>query len=55
MFALTSELPLTFGSFTKYWPLRVPGGSVPVSMYLRHSMIVVLPQPFEPTIIVSGE
>jgi hypothetical protein len=32
-----------------------PGGVSPVSAYFRLSMIVVLPQPFLPTINVSGE
>ena len=50
----TSERPAIFGSCTKDWPDEAPGGSEPVMMYLRHSMMVVLPQPFSPTMTVSG-
>ena len=35
-------------------PLFDPGGAVPVVAYFRHSIIVVLPQPFAPTIMVRG-
>uniref|UniRef100_A0A8W7PB69 Uncharacterized protein n=1 Tax=Anopheles coluzzii TaxID=1518534 RepID=A0A8W7PB69_ANOCL len=38
------------GSCTKPTPRFVPGGTSPVSPYFRHSMMVVLPQPFWPTI-----
>jgi hypothetical protein len=46
---LISLVPASFGSCTKDCPADAPGGSAPVVAYFRHSMIVVLPQPFAPT------
>ena len=37
-----------------YLPLYDPGGKSPVVTYLRHSIIVVFPQPFWPSINVNG-
>jgi len=53
MLAFTSGMPAIFGSCTKR-PLSPPGGERPVVAYLRHSMMVVFPQPFAPTIMVRG-
>lgn len=39
----------------KLWPLLAPGGISPVNAYFRHSMMVVFPHPFWPTISESGE
>ena len=36
-------------------PPNDPGGQSPVVMYLKHSMMVVLPQPFWPKMRVNGE
>ena len=43
----------TLGSWIKAPPLLL-GGSSPVVAYLRHSMMVVLPDPLYPTMRVSG-
>ena len=51
---LTSVMPDSLGSCTNDAPGPTPGGIAPVVEYLRHSMMVVLPHPFAPTIIVSG-
>lgn len=59
---MTSGLPATFVSMTKLLPLSLFGGSEPVVIYLRHSMIVyqsvkkctVFPDPFLPQISVRG-
>ena len=51
---LTSDAWLILGSCTKDCPAALPGGSAPVVANLRHSMMVVLPQPLAPTITVSG-
>ena len=50
-----SDVPSAFGSLTKAWPPRQLGGSSPVVFILRHSMIVVLPEPFLPTMLQMGE
>ena len=42
------------GPFT-YLPFWDPGGESPVVMYLRHSMMVVLPQPFWPRMRTRGQ
>ena len=52
--ARTSFSPAMLGSWTKDAPLAAFGGSSPVVTYLRHSMIVVLPEPLVPTMRVSG-
>ena len=52
--AFTSVVQCVAGSLTNACPLRQFGGSEPVHAILRHSMIVVLPLPFLPTISVSG-
>ena len=47
-------VPVMEGSLTKDCPDRAEGGKLPVHAYLRHSMMVVFPQPLAPTIIVRG-
>lgn len=57
MEAFTSASSVSLGSCTQLCPAvdAPPGGSLPVQAYLRHSMMVVLPDPFCPTIMVKGE
>lgn len=50
----TSVSWATFGSCTNAPPVFAPGGMIPVDMYFRHSIIVVFPDPFGPTITVNG-
>ena len=52
--ALTSLELKTLGSLMKAWPLRQLGGRSPVVPIFRHSIVVVLPEPFLPTMSVSG-
>ena len=61
MSPLTSGVPAILGSMTKLFPRSVDGGSAPVVMYFKHSMMVwvnacgtVLPQPFLPWMRVIG-
>jgi hypothetical protein len=54
MHAFTSVCPEIFGSWMKAWPLLEFGGRSPVVAYLRHSMVVVFPQPLGPMITVRG-
>jgi len=55
MFALTLLWLQLRGSCTNACPFLIPGGMDPVTTYLSDSMMVVLPQPFAPTIMVRGE
>lgn len=52
--ALTSEAFLSRGSLTKVHPLFDPGGIIPQIANLNASIIVVLPEPFFPSIKVTG-
>ena len=55
IWALTSVAPETLGSCTKALPDELPGGKAPVVPNFKHSMTVVFPQPFAPTIMVRGD
>ena len=55
MLALQVGRPMPLGSCTKAWPDLFPGGRLPVTEYLRASMIVVFPHPLAPTIMVRGK